>query len=286
MDLNILLEVAKKAALAAGDIIGSHQGKNHDVKSKQGGENLASQVVTEIDLKAEQAILEILNPTLEEYDLGLLAEETASECTSRFEKQAFWCIDPLDGTLCFSQDEDGYSTSIGLIGKDGTPLVAAVYNPRSEILYHAIKDQGTYKNGEVFTTPKWRDELTLLYDQSFLKHPTFDREMEFLEKEAKKLGLKGLRMFHLGGAVMNGITTVEMAPAVYYKLPKIADGGGSIWDFAASSLIQREAGGFNSDFHRKPLHLNRPDTTFMNHEGIIYCSDEKVLEVIPKIQEL
>jgi fructose-1,6-bisphosphatase/inositol monophosphatase family enzyme len=285
MDLNTLCEVAKKAALAAGEIIRSHQGKNHDVKSKQGGENLASQVVTEIDLKAEQAILEILNPTLAEYDLGLLAEETASECTSRFEKKAFWCIDPLDGTLCFSRDEDGYSTSIGLVGQDGIPLVAAVYNPRSQTLYHAIKDQGAYKNGEVFTVPKWSDELTLLYDQSFLKHPTFDEEMNFLENAAKKLGLNGVKMFHLGGAVMNGITTIEMAPAVYYKLPKKADGGGSIWDFAASSLIQREAGGFNSDFHGKPLNLNRFDTTFMNHDGIIYCSDKRILEVIPKIQE-
>ncbi len=285
MDLNTLCDIAKKAALAAGNIIASKQGGNVEVQSKEGGENLASQVVTEIDIKAENAILEILSPTIEEFNLGILAEESASDDKSRFERDAFWCIDPLDGTLCFSRNEDGYSTSIGLIGKDGIPLIGVVYNPRNNTLYSAIKGKGTLKNGELFKAPEWKDELTLLYDQSFLKHPTFDEEMKHLEEKAKNLGLKGVNMYHLGGAVMNGITTIEMAPAIYYKLPKKADGGGSIWDFAASSIIQKEAGGYNSDYFGKPLDLNRNDSTFMNHRGVVYCSNQSLLDIIPRINQ-
>jgi fructose-1,6-bisphosphatase/inositol monophosphatase family enzyme len=280
--LNTLLEIAKMAAKKAGEIIASEQGNIIETKSKEGGENLASQVVTEIDHHAEEAILNILTPTLKEYKLGLLTEESTDD-NSRFNHDYFWCIDPLDGTLAFSRNEDGYSTSIALVAKDGTPVIGVVNNPRSGSLYYAIKGQGAFKNEQPLAVNRANQDLTLLFDQSYLKHPDYQTQIDELEIKLKEHGYKNLIHHHLGGAVMNGITTIEMAPALYYKFPKKAQGGGSIWDFAASSVIQSEAGGFNSDFHHKPLYLNRNDSTFMNHNGVIYASFESLLELVPKI---
>lgn len=275
-----LCEIAKKAALSAGKIIADNQGGNVEVNSKDGGENIASCVVTEIDLAAQEAILNILIPTLKEYDLGMLAEESTDN-SSRFDKDFFWCIDPLDGTLAFSRDEDGYSTSIALISKDGTPIIGVVYNPRSNSLYNAIKGHGSYKNDKALKVSSKSNFLTLLYDRSYTKHPEYNSQIEKLDQHAKAIGLKGVRLHHLGGAVMNGISTIEMNPAFYYKFPKKAQGGGSLWDFAASSVIQSEAGGFNSDYNRQPIDLNRKDSTFMNHKGIIYVSSKELLKLIP-----
>jgi fructose-1,6-bisphosphatase/inositol monophosphatase family enzyme len=275
-----LCEIAKKAALAAGEIISSKQGSKIEVQSKEGGENIASCVVTEVDLQAEAAIVEILTPTLGTYKLGLLTEESVDD-SSRFDNDYFWCIDPLDGTLCFSKNEDGYSTSIALIAKDGTPVIGAVYNPRSKVLYHAIKGMGAFKNDSVLKVATGSKELTLLYDQSYTKHPEYEAQLESLRSDLESKDLTSLKLHHLGGAVMNGISTIEMAPALYYKFPKRADGGGSLWDFAASSVIQSEAGGFNSNFSAEPLDLNRADSTFMNHEGVIYSSSRGLLEIIP-----
>ena len=115
-DLLKLTQIAIKAALRAGEIIAKEQGNPIMVNSKEGGENLASCVVTKIDLMAQEAILDVLSPSLKEYDLGLLTEESVDD-NSRFEKDFFWCIDPLDGTLCFSRNEDGYSISIALIDR-------------------------------------------------------------------------------------------------------------------------------------------------------------------------
>ena len=129
-------------------------------------------------------------------------------------------------------------------------MIGVVYNPRSKTLYYAIKNQGAFKNGSPFRTPKWGNKLTLLYDQSFLKHSSYERQIQQLMVGAKELGLEGLQLFHLGGAVMNGISTIEMAPAIYYKLPKKTLGGGGIWDFAASSIIQSEAGGVNGNYFK------------------------------------
>ena len=274
--------VAKNAALAAGKIISAQQGSSVEVMSKEGGENIASCVVTEIDLAAEKAILEVLTPTLAPYDLGLLTEESTDD-SSRFDHDYFWCIDPLDGTFCFSRDEDGYSTSISLVAKDGTPIIGAVYNPRSNSLYHAIKGQGAFKNETPLKVKSDSMELTLLYDKSYLKYPDYEKQIANLKDDLKELGLKTLNIHHLGGAVMNGISTIEMAPALYFKFPKKADGGGSLWDFAASSVIQSEAGCFNSDYYQKPLKLNRADSTFMNQDGVIYSSSEELLGLIPKV---
>tara|TARA_Y100001954_G_scaffold190206_1_gene204265 strand:- start:15595 stop:16464 length:870 start_codon:yes stop_codon:yes gene_type:complete len=287
MDLNAnqlkkLSQLAKKAALEAGKIIGDAQGRDISTQSKTGGENIASQVVTEIDLEAENAILAILEPTLKKYNIGLLAEEGSAENTCRFEKEYFWCIDPLDGTLCFSRDQDGYSTSIALVSKSGDPIIGVVYNPRSKALYQAIKGQGAFKNDFPLTIKPQSKVLTLLFDQSYTKHPQFEKQVNALKQNLKKVGLTELKLHHLGGAVMNGISTVDLAPALYYKFPKKNLGGGSLWDFAASSVIQSEAGGINSDYHNQPLDLNRADSTFMNHKGVIFSSSEKLLELIPR----
>lgn len=271
--LKNLCEIAKTAALAAGKIIiNAQESGDFKVMQKEGGENLASQVVTEIDHQAQEVILKILKPTLSNYDLALLTEESPDD-GSRFEKDYFWCIDPLDGTLAFSRDEDGYSTSIALVRKDGTPLIGVVFNPRSKSLYYAIKGYGAFVNNKSLKVNK-NEHLTLLFDQSFLKIENYQDEINKLERITKELGLRGLKQHHLGGAVMNGISTIELAPAIYCKHPKKSLGGGSIWDFAASSVIQSEAGGYNRNYYLNELDLNRKDNTFMNHEGIIFASSE------------
>lgn len=270
-DLIDLSHIAKKAALSAGAIIKNTDRSVLKVERKSGGENLASQVVTEIDRNAQHAIIDILNPTLPTFDLGLLAEESSDD-GSRFEKDYFWCIDPLDGTLAFSQDEDGYSVSIALVARDGTPVIGVVYDPRARSLYSAVKDMGAYKNDETLKIGSLRDELTLLYDQSFLKIPNYEAEVKMLERLALDSGLSGINHSPLGGAVMNAISTIELAPAIYYKHPKSELGGGSIWDFAASSIIHSEAHGKNSNYFGKPLDLNRADSSFMNHEGVIFMA--------------
>jgi fructose-1,6-bisphosphatase/inositol monophosphatase family enzyme len=281
--LRELCEIAKKAALTAGAIIAAKQGSKIKVDTKEGGENIASCVVTEIDLAAQDVILDILSPTLKDYELGLLTEESTDD-GSRFNHDYFWCIDPLDGTLCFSQDKDGYSTSIALVSKEGVAIIGVVYNPRADRLYHAIKGLGAFKNDSHLKVCSKSNALTLLLDQSYLKHPDYKFQVEKLKVDLMTLGLKNLNIHQLGGAVMNAISTIDMAPAIYFKFPKTTNGGGSIWDFAASSVIQSEAGGHNSNYNRSVLDLNRVDSTFMNIEGIIFCSSKSLLEIIPSIK--
>lgn len=269
-----LAELAIAAAREAGALIAEKAGRPVEVKTKTDAPSRASEVVTEIDFMSQAAILEILNPSCEQYDLALLSEEQPDD-PIRLEKEAFWCIDPMDGTLCFVEGTPGYAVSIGLTSRSGQPLIGVVFDPVEEVLYHAVSNVGAFRNGEPFTvvSSSANQKLSLISDNGFVNHPRFDEIMAGLDDIAKELELDGVESQFEGGAAMCSCWVIERAPACYFKFPKSQDGGGSLWDYAATACIALEAGAVASDSFGDPLDLNRPDSTYMNHRGMIYASD-------------
>ena len=71
-----LLKVARHAARSAGEYIHGQHGESLDVQSK-GFERSASDVLTEIDIHAQDIIMNILKPSIEAYDLGCLRKKGA-----------------------------------------------------------------------------------------------------------------------------------------------------------------------------------------------------------------
>ena len=284
-DLDSLASVAVSAARRAGDFIHSWNREGLAVSEKEGGLSHASKVVTEVDLRSQTLILETLAPSIETFDLGLLAEEGA-DGGDRFSKDFFWCVDPLDGTLPFVEYGTGYSVSIALVSRAGVPHIGVVYDPSCEVLYTAIRGAGTLRNGAPLrvrehSAPSGR--LTFFLDRSFTVHPRFDETCRALSAVASEFGCDGLSTVVERGAVLNACGVVETPPACYFKYPKPEPSGGSLWDFAATACIVAEAGGWVSDIFGNPLDLNRADSTFMNHRGVLYASDEQIAERVRAI---
>ena len=282
MNLKALTKQAVQAAVEAGELIRSYQDSEVEVLHKEGGDTYASQVVTETDRKAQDAILQILGPSCEEFDLAVLTEENEDD-GSRFEKKFFWCIDPMDGTLPFIRKEPGYSVSIALVARDGSPQIGVVYDPVYDVLWQATKGQGVRRNGEPWTLDASSKELTFTYDRSFTDRPERDRVLQELADYAQSLGLKKLVAAQFGGAVINACHALEAAPGCHFKFAKPQEGGGSLWDYAATACLFEEAGAVVSDVHGEPLDLNRSDSTFMNHRGAVYATDQDLAERIRKI---
>ncbi|WP_439183770.1 3'(2'),5'-bisphosphate nucleotidase CysQ family protein [Carboxylicivirga taeanensis] len=262
-----LASCAINAATQAGELIHQRSQEQFAVHQKAGGNSLASQVFTEVDLASEQLILNTLQASIEKYDLALLSEETADD-HSRFEKDFFWCIDPLDGTLPFIEQTDGYSVSIALVDKQGHPHIGVIYNPVEATLYHAIKGQGAFKNQQPWTVHQQNEALTLVCDRSLTLHKDYNA----IITQLKSFASGELNIISHGGAAMNAMWVLENSPAIYFKFPKKNDGGGSIWDFAASACIFNEIKASAASFNNDVLDLNRSDSTFMNHQGILYGS--------------
>ena len=282
MDFTVLTQKAVKAASNAGQLIRSYRDKDVHVMQKEGGSTLASQVVTEVDRKSQDSILQVLLPTCDELDIALLAEEDEDD-RGRLESAYFWCIDPLDGTLPFINGQPGYSVSIGLVANDGTPLIGVVYDPVHDVLYQATKGQGLMRNNERWSPTQDSQALTFTYDRSFAEDPNFNQVKDELEAYAHSLGLNEFNPIHYGGAVMNACHVLENGPGCHFKFPKSQDGGGSLWDYAATACLYEESGAVVSDVFGDSLDLNRADSTFMNHRGALYATNKQLAKRVRDI---
>jgi fructose-1,6-bisphosphatase/inositol monophosphatase family enzyme len=271
MDFSQLTDIAIKAALAAGKIIQKHLDEDVAVKQKEGGSSYASQVVTAVDRACEKAILAHLFPTCKTYDLGILSEETDDD-SSRFEKAYFWCIDPMDGTLAFINKRPGFSVSIALIAKDGTPCIGVVYDPTRDILYQATLGFGAFRNGTPWIIENTNSFITYVTDRKLKDTPRAEEIEAILNEKAEQLSLTGIKEIDGSGSVLNAILVLENGPACMLKFPKKEIGGGSIWDYAATACIFKELGLPATNFVGERLDLNQKDGTFMNLEGVYFAN--------------
>ncbi|WMJ74344.1 inositol monophosphatase family protein [Cytophagaceae bacterium ABcell3] len=277
-NLEQLSQQAIKAAQKAAKIINEYANKEVKVESKTGGENLASQIVTVADRLSQEVILEELQSTFQTYNLGLLTEESEDD-HSRFTKEYFWCIDPLDGTLPFTEKKKGYSVSIALISKTGIPQIGVVFNPVNNKVLHAVRGVGVYENGQpvkMQDLKKTNRSFTLIIDKSFRKHRLFQKTKAFFENLSSE---QELRIIDTGGAVLNACWVLENNPACYVKFPKKATGGGSLWDFAATTCIFNELDAIVCNLDNQALNLNQA-STFMNKQGVLFCTSPSISKAV------
>ena len=269
-DLQRLADDACRAAREAGAlIIGSRPAR---VESKPGGDSPASRIVTDVDTRAEARILEILGPSAARLEHAVLTEERPDD-RRRLEASHFWSIDPLDGTLPFVEGTPGYAVSIALVSRAGVPRLGVVFDPVSEVLHRAVAGRGHRREPPADAPPVPGDRLSVFVDRRLDASADSGRIRDALEAVASDRGLAGTDVRVGAGAVMNACYALEAPPACYIKPPRSAPGGGSLWDFAATACLFREAGAIATDFHGAPLDLNRPDSTFMNHRGVLYATD-------------
>ena len=133
--LQILSDVAIQAAQEAGEYIEQFDRENLQRSFKNAGSSKASQIVTEVDLASEEIIRKRLHESSKHFDIAFVGEESSqsngenscSKTDERFEKSYFWCVDPLDGTLAFSEGRSGYAVSIALVEQSGKPVIGVVY---------------------------------------------------------------------------------------------------------------------------------------------------------------
>jgi fructose-1,6-bisphosphatase/inositol monophosphatase family enzyme len=178
----------------------------------------------------------------------------------------------MDGTLAFINKHAGFSVSIALIAKDGTPYLGVVFDPCTDTLYHAIRGNGAFKNGVPWEIKPANGHLTYVTDRKLKDTPRAAEIKSLLAVQAAQLNVSGIQEMDGAGSVMNAIRVLENGPACMLKFPKKETGGGSIWDFAATACIFRELGLPATNFAGGKLDLNKKNGTFMNHQGIFYAN--------------
>lgn len=279
-----LSQLAVTAARRAAAHIRAESGERREVLKKEGGSSHASQVVTEVDFESQRLILETLAGSLEEFELGLLTEESQDD-SSRHACDYFWCIDPLDGTLPFIEGVAGYSVSIALVSRAGVPQIGVILDPVEDSLVRAVRGGGAFRDERpIAVVAEDGASLTLVMDRSFAQQENYEFVLERVWAIAERSGLASVRIINQGGAAMNACWVIENAPALYFKFPRSELGGGSLWDYAASACVFGELGGAQvSDIHGQPLALNRDGHPFMNEAGVLYASSRGLGEAVMEL---
>ena len=144
-------QIAFRAAEKAGEILKENFGRVYWVKDKGAGETL-----TEIDLKAEKAMISIIREAFPDH--GILAEESGESGQG---SGWLWVIDPLDGTTNYSINNPFFCTSISLAYRNEAVL-AVTYAPMSGELFHAVRGGGAFLNRKPIGVSKEADISNLL----------------------------------------------------------------------------------------------------------------------------
>jgi myo-inositol-1(or 4)-monophosphatase len=251
------LQTAIEAAHAAGQIIREQLYQAHQVQHK-GPRDL----VTEVDMTAETAIVRILSACFPDHDI--LTEETAAPPRhSRY----CWVIDPLDGTTNYTHGYPIFSTSVALT-LDDEPIVGVVYDPLHERLFHAQRGDGAYLNGErlhVSAVDQLSEALIGLDWSSDLK------------TRATVIAAIG----RLAGRIATMRVAGSAALAPCYVAAGWCEGyfhlGLKPWDAAAAVLIASEAGGRATNLEGRGWRLDDPDCLVSN--GLIHEPLRKLIRL-------
>jgi myo-inositol-1(or 4)-monophosphatase len=106
-------------------------------------------VLTEADL----AVNDYLKATIQAArpDDGWLSEETP-DTEHRLSKSRVWIVDPIDGTRAFSDSTRFWGIGIALV-EEGAPILGGIYCPVDDVMYHAVKQNGAFRNDVKLLSP-------------------------------------------------------------------------------------------------------------------------------------
>lgn len=225
-----MLNTAVKAARRAATIINraSNDLEALTVRAKQ-----ENDFVSEVDHKAEQAIIEVLLTAYPNH--AILAEESGETGNSEFQ----WVIDPLDGTTNYLHGLPQYAISIALLVK-GQLDQAVVYDPTRNELFTASKGAGAFLNDRRIRVSKRTKLAESLIGTGF---PYRD----FTHLDAYTGMFRDL-VQKTSGLRRPGSAALDLAWVAAGRTDGFFEIGLNPWDIAAGCLLIKEAGGLVSDF--------------------------------------
>lgn len=219
-----------KAATEAGKILKENFGGDFKISSK----DVVSNLVTEIDQKSEDKIIEIIKNDFPLHDI------ITEEAGAIYQESDFkWIIDPIDGTVNYAHGIPLTCVSIGL-EKKGEIIMGVVFNPVSNEFFFSEKGKGAFLNDIKISVSGNNDvKKSLLvtgfpYDSSSYKPDpvTIFKKFMMLDIPIRRLGSAALDLCWTACGRFEGFWEYNL----------------NAWDVAAGFLILEEAGGKVTNF--------------------------------------
>lgn len=232
------LEIACRAALLAGKVHLSYFNRLPKIRTKQ---SVSYDLLTAADIEAEKKIVSLIKRYYPEHNF--LCEENRYKDNPNSPYR--WIIDPLDGTNNFACGLPIFCVSIALL-REKEVIVAAVYDPTRRELFFARKDKGAYLNNRRIKV----NTVTSLRRALLITGFYYDRGQRMIET------LQAIKRFHFAqvlGIRRLGAAALDICYVACGRAAGFWEFELSPWDFAAGSLLVKEAGGRITDNRNKPL---------------------------------
>jgi len=171
--------------------------------------------VTKTDRRVEEILIEELTKNKKNY--SFITEETG--IISNSDKDAFWIIDPIDGTTNFLHGIPHFAISIALKFKDEIRS-GVIFDPIKNEMFYAEKNNGSFINNQRIRVSKKNDLEECLF-------ATNHEGAKFSELNLRCTGCAALDLAYVGSGRLDGFYHNNI----------------NIWDVAAGVIIVEEAGG-------------------------------------------
>lgn len=217
------MDVALHATRTAGEIIRNGWDSDKQITFKG-----RSDIVTDIDVAAEKAVLEILTSAFP--DFGILAEESQPVAGSSPYR---WVVDPLDGTRNYAHSIPHFCT-IAALAENDEIIAGVIYDPVREETFTAAKGTGAFLNGEPISVSQTTE----------LSRCLLSCDLGYVDEKAG-LALDMLRSLWPGmySVRLMGSAGLGVAYAASGRVDLFFHHSLSPWDIAAGLIITQEAGG-------------------------------------------
>lgn len=229
-----LLAIARRAAEAAAAVIRASAPR---VQSLDWREKAPADFVSEVDLAAESAILEIIARELPE--ATVVAEESAANVSPDRAARGLTAVtDPLDGTTNFLHGYPEYAVSVAVL-RDGEPVAAVVLDVPGDECFTATAGGGTLLDGARCRVSTIVDPRRALIGTGF----------PFKDADAIPAYQAQIARVMAGSAGVRrpGAASIDLASVAAGRFDAFWEQILSPWDFAAGMLLVREAGGVATD---------------------------------------
>lgn len=262
--LQIFLDIATAAALAAGGVLQRYLGQLEEIGEK----GRAGDLVTAADKASEAVILEVLQRHFPNH--AILAEESGK--LGNPDSEYCWAIDPLDGTTNYAHQYPLFAVSIGLLSA-GVSQVGVIFDPYHNELFRAAKGLEATCNRQpiqVSTTSELSKSLLVTgfaYDR---RETTDNNYAEFCH------------LTHLTqGVRRSGSAALDLAHVACGRLDGYWERGISPWDIAAGIALLEASGGKVTAYDGSPLSIESGRILATN--GYIHASLSHELMQVPPL---
>ena len=234
-----VINIARQAGVAILDVYNT----DFDISIKDDKSPL-----TEADTRANDIIIEGLEKITP--DVPVLSEEGKDiPFKERSNWDAYWLVDPLDGTKEFIKKNDEFTVNIALL-KQNQPVFGVVFAPALNKLYWGSREKGSFKssNGDKYILIAVNSQITNPVQIAVSRSHPSSAMNSFISQFAEYV-------LHPMGSSLKICSVSDGTVHFYPRLGPTME-----WDTAASHAIIRSAGGELINIGtNKPLEYNKKE---------------------------